>query len=56
MSLEQLLFGVGIFIGRGGELCGLFCFCFFPCAGGVKPCTWKKVKFVWDFLLQEVYS
>lgn len=49
-TVAELLFGVGVlgwgcYVGRG-------CFCFFPYSGGVKPCTWKKVKFVREFLLQ----
>ena len=47
MSLEQLLFGVGVFIGGSGLLKAvLFCF---PCSGGVRPCARKSVKFVWGF-------
>lgn len=47
MSLEQLLFEVGVFIGGSG-LRRVVLFCFL-CSGGLNPCAWKNVKFVWGF-------
>ena len=54
MSLEQLIFGVGVFIG-GVDYVGLFCFVFLVMEESNHALGGMSSLF-WAFILQEVHS